>query len=91
MAQKLRVGLFGGGVVGGGVYELVKKYTSNGKLAQVGASIEIVKICVRSLARPRDYHTDANTTFVTDYDDILKDSSINCIVELMGGTTRKLH
>lgn len=85
-AIPLRIGLFGGGVVGGGVYELLKKYSKNGKFASLGASVQIVKICVRSLDKPRDYTVEAGTEFVTDYDSILKDSSINCVIELMGGT-----
>jgi homoserine dehydrogenase len=83
MALKLRIGLFGGGVVGGGVYELVQKYSH--RFAQLGANVEIVKICVRSLDKPRDYKISPSTTFVTNYEDILNDSSINCVVELMGG------
>lgn len=83
----LRIGLFGGGVVGGGVYELVKKYTDSGRFAALGANVQIAKICVRSLDKPRDFTVDASTKFVTDYDSILNDDSINCVVELMGGTT----
>lgn len=59
----------------------------NGRFASLGAHIEIVKICVRSLDKPRDFTVDAHTQIVTDYDVILKDPSINCIVELMGGVT----
>lgn len=92
--------MFGGGVVGGGVFEIVKKCMSNGKFEGVGSSIEIAKICVRNLDKPRDYavaRVDGappakrqrceSATFVTSYDDILKDDSINCVVEVMGGTT----
>jgi len=84
----LRVGLFGGGVVGGGVYELIQKYTQNGRLKALGSSVEIVKICVRSLDKPRDFQiNNGTTTIVTDYNEILQDPSINCVIELMGGTT----
>jgi homoserine dehydrogenase len=84
----LRIGLFGGGVVGGGTFELIKKCAANGRFASAGASMEIVKICVRDLSKPRDFTVDpAVTTFTTDYNDILNDPSINCVVELMGGVT----
>ena len=83
------MGLFGGGVVGGGVYELVQKCTQNGRFKALGASIEIVKICVRSLDKPRDFQVDSSSVkFVTDYNEILQDPSINCVIELMGGTTQ---
>ena len=84
----LRVGLFGGGIVGGGVVELINKCIRSGRFAEVGASIEIVKICVRSKEKPRDFEINAHTTsLVTNYDDILSDTSINCVIELMGGIT----
>ena len=54
-AEVLKVGLFGGGVVGGGVYELVKKHTASGKFGKIGANIQITKICVRDLSKPRDF------------------------------------
>ena len=81
----LRIGLFGGGIVGGGVIELLQKYnqrTSN----ELGVSIEIIKICVRSIDKPRDFKYDPNVIkLVTNYQDILDDPSINCVIELMGG------
>ena len=84
--MKVRVGLFGGGIVGGGVVELVNRCLQSGRLSEVGASIEIVKICVRSKDKPRDFEFNPLTTsLVTKYEDILDDSSINCVVELMGG------
>jgi homoserine dehydrogenase len=42
---------------------------------------------VRSKDKPRDFIVGSETTLVTDYDDILKDTSINCVVELMGGVS----
>ena len=39
--KHLKVGLFGCGTVGGGVYDLVQRYTANGRFSGVGASIEI--------------------------------------------------
>ena len=84
--MKVRVGLFGGGIVGGGVVELVNRCLKSGRFSEVGASIEIVKICVRSKEKPRDFEFNPLTTsLVTKYEDILDDSSINCVVELMGG------
>jgi hypothetical protein len=86
--KHLKVGLFGGGTVGGGVYDLVQRYTANGRFSSVGASIEIPKICVRNIDKPRSFEVKSGTKLVTDYDAILKDDSIDTVVELMGGTTR---
>ena len=84
---KLRIGLFGAGVVGGGVYELIQRCIDNKRFAALGVDIEIAKICVKSLSKDRDFKISSNTVITTDYDDILNDSDINCIVELMGGIT----
>ena len=82
----LRIGLFGGGTVGGGVIELLQKY-QNRNTNDLGISVEVVKVCVRSLNKPRDFTVTDKIKIVTDYDEILNDSSINCVIELMGGVT----
>eukprot|EP01040_Poterioochromonas_malhamensis_P004301 gene4301-4608_t len=88
--MSLRIGLFGGGVVGGGVYDLLQRFTLNQQFSKAhGVNLEIVKICVRSLDKPRDFKVDdSKTKIVTDYQEILSDPSINCVVELIGGTTQ---
>lgn len=50
--------------------------------------MEIAKICVRDIKKPRDFELKNGTVLVTDYNDILGDPSINCVIELMGGITR---
>ncbi|CAN0454251.1 unnamed protein product, partial [Laminaria digitata] len=53
----------------------------------LGCDAEIVKICVRDIKKTRDFKVESKTEVVTDYDAILNDDSINCVVELMGGVT----
>lgn len=81
-----RVGIFGGGTVGGGIVEILAakadKFT-----AITGQKIEVVKICVRDATKERDFAIPAGCEVVTDYDSILKDDSIDMVVEVMGGTT----
>ena len=50
--------------------------------------MEVSKICVKSISKPRDFQVKDGTRIVTDYNEILDDPSINCVVELMGGVTR---
>lgn len=83
----LRVGLFGAGVVGGGVLDLIQRFSTNGKFHGYGISVEVAKICVQSLDKARDVAPLNGTIVTTTYDDILNDPSINCIIELIGGTT----
>ncbi len=77
-----------GGIVGGGVFELVQKCIASGRFAAIGADIDITKICVRSLDKSRDFSIPGSCKLVTKYEDILNDPDINCVVELMGGITR---
>ncbi|KAL7556116.1 hypothetical protein ACA910_020199 [Epithemia clementina (nom. ined.)] len=75
-SSPLRIGIFGGGIVGGGVYELLKTASSR---------VAIEKICVRSLSKPRDFAA-PSSLFTTDPKDILDNETIDCVVEVMGGT-----
>ncbi|CAK4075435.1 unnamed protein product [Aphanomyces euteiches] len=87
MTIPLRIGLFGCGTVGGGVFQILNSRASFLKTIGVQASIEA--ICVRSPSKPElvELVKGHNTKITTKYDDILEDNSINCIIELMGGVT----
>lgn len=70
--QKLRIGLFGYGCVGSGLYEVLKR-TPN-------FNAEIVKICVKDKQKARNIPAHH---FTYDKDELLNDESINVIVELI--------
>ena len=81
-----RLGIFGGGTVGGGILEILKK--KNSYLEEMtGVSIEVAKLCVRDLEKPRDFDTSMVGAITDKYDDILDDDSIDTVVEVMGGVT----
>mmetsp|Transcript_48062 Transcript_48062/g.65441 ORF Transcript_48062/g.65441 Transcript_48062/m.65441 type:complete len:427 (-) Transcript_48062:265-1545(-) len=83
--QRLNVGLVGAGVVGGGVYEILANRRQD--FLKLGIDVVITKICVRDVAKKRDFKIDsAQTTIVSNIHDIIDDPSIGCVVELMGGT-----
>jgi len=52
-----------------------------------GTTLEICKICVRDASKKRDFEIPAGCEITDKYDDILKDDSIDMVVEVMGGTT----
>eukprot|EP00639_Heterosigma_akashiwo_P028153 CAMPEP_0194667830 /NCGR_PEP_ID=MMETSP0295-20121207/3553_1 /TAXON_ID=39354 /ORGANISM="Heterosigma akashiwo, Strain CCMP2393" /LENGTH=498 /DNA_ID=CAMNT_0039550363 /DNA_START=73 /DNA_END=1569 /DNA_ORIENTATION=- len=83
--EPLIVGMFGGGTVGGGVYEICQKKKQ--LFESLGANIKIKKICVKDATKSRDFKLDSNTEIVTDFNAILDDPEINCVIEVMGGTT----
>ena len=72
--KKLRIGIIGFGTVGTGVYKTLQKIDS----------VEIVKIAVKNLNKPRK--ADVPVSMLTDNPyELVNDSSIDVIVELIGG------
>ena len=70
--SRIKIGLFGFGVVGSGIYEVLRKSKN--------ADAEIVKICVADLSKPRSL----DASYFTDRpEDILDDPEINLIVEVI--------
>lgn len=83
MTQKIGIGLAGFGTVGAGVY---KNLLRNAALLEqrIGVQFDVRKIAVRDLAKVRDVQAPAEL-FTGSPDDLLSDSSIHVLVELMGG------
>ena len=72
--EKIKIGLFGFGVVGQGIYQVVKRAKN--------AHAEIERICVRDVNKPRQVEVPAE--ILTDKaEDILNDPDINLIVEVI--------
>ncbi len=72
--NEIRIGLFGFGVVGQGIYQVIRRATN------AHASIE--RICVRNLAKPRAVEV-APSLLTDDPASILDDPNINLIVEVV--------
>lgn len=71
MSKKLKIGLFGFGVVGQGLHDIIRGQDLN---------LEIVKIAIKNPEKKRTL--DAHL-FTTDHDEILDNHEINTIVELI--------
>jgi homoserine dehydrogenase len=74
MSKKLKIGLFGFGVVGQGLYDIIRTKNLN---------IEIVKIAIKDPTKKR---TLPEELFTTDKDELLNNPEINTIVELINDT-----
>ena len=72
MSNKLNIGLFGFGVVGKGLYDVLHHTTA------LQSSIQ--KICIKNIDKPRSI---AAENFTTDASILLEDETINVIVELI--------
>jgi homoserine dehydrogenase len=82
-----RIGLIGGGTVGGGICEILQKKADYLQQVCQGTRLEIVSLCVRDKSKQRDFQLPPNCKVTDNYKDILADESIDMIVEVMGGTT----
>lgn len=71
--QHIKIGLFGFGTVGRGLYELLSRVPE--------ANAEITHVCVRDVARHSAERPDLKFTSVAD--DVLDDPEVNLIVELI--------
>jgi homoserine dehydrogenase len=69
--KKINIGLFGFGTVGKGLYELLERISSR--------HVEIKRICVRDINKPRG----VVANFTDNAEDIFSDPEINFIVELI--------
>jgi homoserine dehydrogenase len=74
MSKKLTIGLFGFGVVGQGLHDIIRTKNLN---------IEIKKIAIKN---PEKERTLPSELFTTNRDEILNDPEINTIVELINDT-----
>ena len=80
------IGLAGFGTVGSGVWKIIQE---NGELirarSQGAVQLEIRKIAVRDLHKPREVKAPAEL-FTTDLMEVVNDPSVDIVVELIGGT-----
>ncbi len=74
MSKKLNIGLFGFGVVGQGLYDIIRTKHLN---------LEIVKIAIKNPEKQRSLPANL---FTTDRDELLDNPEINTIVELINDT-----
>ncbi len=72
MSKEIKIGLFGFGVVGEGIYKVLQQTPS--------LNAKIQKICIKDPEKERSIPRE---NFTTNYDDILNDESINVVVELI--------
>jgi homoserine dehydrogenase len=72
MSRKLRIGVFGYGVVGHGLYDVLHQTK--------GLNAEVARICVKQRDKKRDLPMEF---FTFDKNDILNDDSLDVVVELI--------
>lgn len=79
----IKIGLLGLGTVGSGVYKIINENNISIE-KKIGTKIKIEKILVKDINKYRDLKLD-NQLLTTDPKEIIRNSEINLIVELIGG------
>ena len=79
--RKCKIGIVGFGTVGSGVYKILSSECDSHPIIK---EIEIAKIAVKDLSKKRDIGLD-NNLLTDDPFELINDSSIDVIVEVMGG------
>lgn len=83
MEKSVSIGLLGLGVVGSGVIKLIEDYQED--LAhQLGCGVNVKKVLVRDIEKARKVNID-EAILTTDPSDVLNNSDIDVIIEVMGG------
>ena len=82
----IKIALLGSGTVAQGTFNLLQ---DNAELIKnrTGVNVEISKIYVRNPEKYSHITLPETAKYVTDIDEVLKDDSIQMVVELMGGTS----
>jgi homoserine dehydrogenase len=77
----MKIAIYGGGIVGGGVIEILNRFQD----------IEIKYLVVRDSSKARDFEVPHTCTVTTNVDSPLNDDSVSLVVELMGGIDTAWH
>lgn len=84
MHKQINIALLGFGTVGSGVAETIKR---NGKLIeeQIGVKIQISRVLVRNIGKYKDNPLLQEVQLTDSFADVVNDSEIDIVVEVMGG------
>ena len=82
-----KVGIFGGGTVGGGIVEILETRREQLLAATGGVGLEVKTVVVRDASKQRDWAVPPGCAVTESFDDVLDDPEIDVVVEVMGGTT----
>jgi homoserine dehydrogenase len=81
--KAISIGLLGLGTVGTGVVKIIENHQDK-LMHQVGCPVQIKKVLVKDIDKQRDVSINREM-LTTDANDILQDSEIDVVIEVMGG------
>jgi homoserine dehydrogenase len=89
LMQQVRLGIIGGGTVGGGVVQALQR---NGALmaSRLGVELKLARVAVRDLKKKRPVNMAAKL-LTTVWQSVVRDPQIDLVAELVGGRTLALY
>src|SRR5699024_6404844 len=81
--KDVSVGLLGLGVVGSGVIQIIEEHQEE-LVHQLGCGVKVDKVLVRNMEKARQIEIN-HDLLTTNPDDVLANSDIDVVVEVMGG------
>ena len=84
-ANRVNIGMIGGGTVGSGVFHALQK--NAGLMAsRLGVTVRIVKVAVKAFDEPRPYPIPPSV-MTLNWQEVVNDPEVHIVIELVGGTT----
>jgi homoserine dehydrogenase len=84
-ANRVNIGMIGGGTVGSGVFHALQK--NAGLMAsRLGVTVSIVKVAVKAFDEPRPYPIPPSV-MTLNWQEVVNDPDVHIVIELVGGTT----
>src|SRR5438309_4378979 len=90
MGRAIRIGQLGCGIVGSAVLRILARNASDIE-QRLGASIEVVTVAVRHLAKERDVPEGTEALYTTDPHEVVGHPDVDIVVEAIGGIEPARH
>jgi homoserine dehydrogenase len=84
MGRAIRIGQLGCGIVGSAVLRMLARNSADIE-QRLGATIEVVQVAVRNLAKERDVPDGTAALYTTDPHEVVRHPDVDIVVEAMGG------
>jgi homoserine dehydrogenase len=84
-ANRVNIGMIGGGTVGSGVFHALQKNAAL-MASRLGVTVSIVKVAVKAFDEPRPYPIPPSV-MTLNWQEVVNDPDVHIVIELVGGTT----
>jgi homoserine dehydrogenase len=90
MGRAIRIGQLGCGIVGSAVLRMLSRNATEIE-QRLGASVEVVSVAVRHLAKERDVPEGTEALYTTDPHEVVNHPDVDIVVEAIGGIEPARH